>query len=200
MLSLLNELGVFEITGKKMDLEQLKKEFRTGKKIKFIYFWGHKSKGNDIAKSCFSQWYPAPFILDEVRYASAEHYMMAEKARLFNDIEVRERIITTSNPGSAKALGREVKGFDQNIWEQHRMDIVIRANVAKFFQNEELGKFLISTGNRVLVEASPVDKIWGVGLSEQDNEINNPLLWNGLNLLGFALMKVRSVLIEGSNQ
>lgn len=200
MLSLLSELGVFNITEKKMDLEQLKKEFRTGKKIKFIYFWGHKSKGNDIAKSCFSQWYPAPFILDEVRYASAEHYMMAEKARLFNDIEVRERIITTSNPGSAKALGREVKGFDQNIWEQHRMDIVIRANVAKFSQNEELGKFLISTGNRVLVEASPVDKIWGVGLSEQDNEINNPLLWNGLNLLGFALMKVRSVLIEGSNQ
>ncbi|MEB6858649.1 NADAR family protein [Proteus cibi] len=183
-----------------MDLEQLKKEFRAGKKIKYIYFWGHKSKGNDIAKSCFSQWYPAPFILDDVRYASAEHYMMAEKAKLFNDIEVRNRIITTSNPGSAKALGREVKGFDQGIWEQHRMDIVIRANIAKFSQNEELGKFLISTGNRVLVEASPVDKIWGVGLSEQDHEINNPLLWNGLNLLGFALMKVRSVLIEGSNQ
>ena len=200
MLSLLSELGVFNITEKKMDLEQLKKEFCAGKKIKYIYFWGHKSKGNDIAKSCFSQWYPAPFILDEVRYASAEHYMMAEKARLFNDIEVRERIITTSNPGSAKALGREVKGFDQNIWEQHRMDIVIRANIAKFSQNKELGKFLISTGNRVLVEASPVDKIWGVGLSEQDNEINNPLLWNGLNLLGFALMKVRSVLIEGRNQ
>lgn len=200
MLSLLGELGVFNLTGKKMDLEQLKKEFRAGKKIKYIYFWGHKSKGNDIAKSCFSQWYPAPFILDDVRYASAEHYMMAEKAKLFNDIEVRNRIITASNPGSAKALGREVKGFDQDIWEQHRMDIVIRANIAKFSQNEELGKFLISTGNRVLVEASPVDKIWGVGLSEQDNEINNPLLWNGLNLLGFALMKVRSVLIEGSNQ
>lgn len=200
MLSLLSELGVFNIIGKKMDLEQLKKEFRTGRKIKFVYFWGHKSKGNDIAKSCFSQWYPAPFILDDVHYASTEHYMMAEKAKLFNDIEVRERIITTSNPGSAKALGREVKGFDQSIWEQHRMDIVIRANIAKFSQNEELGKFLISTGNRVLVEASPVDKIWGVGLSEQDNEINNPLLWNGLNLLGFALMKVRSVLIESRNQ
>lgn len=200
MLSLLSELGVLNITEKKMDLEQLKKEFRAGKKIKYIYFWGHKSKGNDIAKSCFSQWYPAPFILDNVRYASAEHYMMAEKAKLFNDIEVRKRIITASNPGSAKALGREVKGFDQAIWEQHRMDIVIRANIAKFSQNEELGKFLISTGNRVLVEASPVDKIWGVGLSEQDKEINNPLLWNGLNLLGFALMKVRSVLIEGSNQ
>ncbi len=200
MLSLLCELGVFNITGKKMDLAQLRKEFRAGKKIKYIYFWGHQSKGNDIAKSCFSQWYPAPFILDDVRYASAEHYMMAEKAKLFNDIEVRNRIITASNPGSAKALGREVKGFDQDIWEQHRMDIVIRANIAKFSQNKELGNFLISTGNRVLVEASPVDKIWGVGLSEQDNEIHNPLLWNGLNLLGFALMKVRSILIEGSNQ
>lgn len=200
MLSLLSELEVLNIMEKKMDLEQLKKEFRAGKKIKYIYFWGHKSKGNDIAKSCFSQWYPAPFILDDVRYASAEHYMMAEKATLFNDTEVRKRIITASNPGSAKALGREVKGFDQAIWEQHRMDIVIRANIAKFSQNEELGKFLISTGNRVLVEASPVDKIWGVGLSEQDKEISNPLLWNGLNLLGFALMKVRSVLIESNNQ
>lgn len=200
MLSLLNELGVFVITGKKMDLEQLKTAFRTGKKIKFVYFWGHKSKSHDIAKSCFSQWYPAPFILDEVRYVSAEHYMMAEKAKLFNDIEVRERIIATSNPGSAKALGREVKGFNQEIWEQQRMNIVIRANIAKFSQNKELGNFLISTGNRVLVEASPVDKIWGIGLSEQDKEVSNPLLWNGLNLLGFALMKVRSVLIENSYQ
>lgn len=80
------------------------------------------------------------------------------------------------------------------------MAIVIRANIAKFSQNNALGNFLISTGNRVLVEASPVDKIWGVGLSEQDKEIGNPLLWNGLNLLGFALMKVRRVLIEGSHQ
>ncbi|AYY82470.1 MULTISPECIES: NADAR family protein [Proteus] len=183
-----------------MDLEQLKKDFRTGKKIKFIYFWGHKSKTDDVTKSCFSQWYPAPFILDDVHYVSAEHYMMAEKAKLFNDIEIRERIITTSNPGTAKALGREVKGFNQEIWEQQRMAIVIRANIAKFSQNNALGNFLISTGNRVLVEASPVDKIWGVGLSEQDKEIGNPLLWNGLNLLGFALMKVRRVLIEGSHQ
>ncbi|UDN36053.1 NADAR family protein [Proteus vulgaris] len=183
-----------------MDLEQLKKDFRTGKKIKFVYFWGHKSKTDEVTKSCFSQWYPAPFILDDIRYISAEHYMMAEKAKLFNDIEIRERIIATSNPGTAKALGREVKGFNQEIWEQQRMDIVIRANIAKFSQNNALGTFLISTGNRVLVEASPVDKIWGVGLSEQDKEISNPLLWNGLNLLGFALMKVRSVLMEGSHQ
>ncbi|WP_193017174.1 NADAR family protein [Proteus sp. FME41] len=183
-----------------MDLEQLKKDFCAGKKIKFIYFWGHKTKKNDITKSCFSQWYPAPFILDNVRYVSAEHYMMAEKARIFNDRVIYERIITTSNPGTAKALGREVKGFNQEIWDQQRMEIVIRANIAKFSQNKELGKFLISTGNRVLVEASPVDKIWGVGLSEQDKEVSNPLLWNGLNLLGFALMKVRSTLIENSYQ
>ncbi|MBI6528267.1 NADAR family protein [Proteus vulgaris] len=183
-----------------MDLEQLKKDFRTGKKIKFIYFWGHKNKTDEVTKSCFSQWYPAPFILDDVRYVSAEHYMMAEKAKLFNDIEIRERIIATSNPGTAKALGREVKGFNQEIWEQQRMNIVIRANMAKFSQNNVLGAFLISTGNRVLVEASPVDKIWGVGLSEQDKEISNPLLWNGLNLLGFALMKVRSVLMEDNHQ
>lgn len=183
-----------------MDLKQLKNDFQAGKKIKFIYFWGHKSRKNDITKSCFSQWYPAPFILEGIRYVSAEHYMMAEKARLFNDMEIRERIIATSNPGTAKALGREVKGFNQEIWEQQRMDIVIRANIAKFSQNKELSDFLLSTGNRVLVEASPVDKIWGIGLSERDKEAHNPLLWNGLNLLGFALMKVRSELMQTSHQ
>lgn len=179
-----------------MDLQQLQKDFRANKKIKFVFFWGHKAKGNEVTKSCFSQWYPAPFILDGIRYLSAEHYMMAEKARIFNDIEIRERIIATSNPGTAKALGREVKGFDQTIWDQQRMEIVIRANEAKFSQNSSMGEFLISTGTRVLVEASPVDKIWGIGLSEQDKEAENPLLWRGLNLLGFALMKVRSTLIE----
>ncbi|OAT50630.1 COG3236 family protein [Proteus hauseri ATCC 700826] len=179
-----------------MDLQQLQKNFRANKKIKFIFFWGHKTKNDEVNKSCFSQWYPAPFILDDVRYSSAEHYMMAEKARIFNDMEIRARIIATSNPGTAKALGREVKGFDQSIWEQQRIEIVIRANEAKFSQNKNLSQFLISTGTRVLVEASPVDKIWGIGLSEQDKEANNPLLWRGLNLLGFALMKVRSRLIE----
>lgn len=179
-----------------MDLQQLQKDFRANKKIKFIFFWGHKTKSHEVSKSCFSQWYPAPFILDDVRYSSAEHYMMAEKARIFNDMEIRARIIATSNPGTAKALGREVKGFDQSIWEQQRIEIVIRANEAKFSQNKNLSQFLISTGTRVLVEASPVDKIWGIGLSEQDKEANNPLLWRGLNLLGFALMKVRSRLIE----
>lgn len=183
-----------------MDLQQLQKNFRANKKIKFLFFWGHKDRNNEVSKSCFSQWYPAPFTLEEVRYHSAEHYMMAEKARIFHDLEVRDRIIATSNPGTAKALGREVKGFNQAIWEQQRMDIVIRANIAKFSQNKQLGEFLISTGTRVLVEASPVDKIWGVGLSEQDKEITNPLLWRGLNLLGFALMKVRNELIESHYQ
>ncbi|MEQ4924698.1 NADAR family protein [Proteus hauseri] len=179
-----------------MDLQQLQKNFRANKKIKFVFFWGHKTKSDEVTNSCFSQWYPASFIVDDVRYSSAEHYMMAEKARIFNDIEIRERIIQTSNPGTAKALGREVKGFDQAIWEQQRMEIVIRANEAKFSQNRDLAEFLISTGSRILVEASPVDKIWGIGLSKQDKEAENPLLWRGLNLLGFALMKVRSTLIE----
>ncbi len=117
--------------------------------------------------------------------------MMAEKARLFDDRIMLEKIIQAATPKDAKLLGRSVSGFDAAIWEQHRSTIVIEGNYYKFTQNSALQKFLLATGDRVLVEASPVDRIWGIGLAEADPHASEPGKWAGLNLLGFALMEVR---------
>jgi len=172
-----------------------------GNSVKYLCIWGHsKSASDTVTKSCLSQWFDAPFILDEVVYFTAEHYMMAKKARLFKNHELASEIIQSSHPKKANALGRKVTGFDNAVWNQHRFDIVVSANIAKFFQNEVLAEFLLGTGNRILVEASPVDKIWGIGLSGDDTEASNPLKWKGLNLLGFALMEVRDRLKATSNK
>lgn len=117
--------------------------------------------------------------------------MMAEKARLFGDETIRSQILRAGSPGAAKNLGRKVSGFDEATWRAHRFGIVVEGNHAKFAQNNELGDFLRSTGSKVLVEASPKDRIWGIGMERDDEHANNPLLWKGLNLLGFALMEVR---------
>jgi ribA/ribD-fused uncharacterized protein len=117
--------------------------------------------------------------------------MMAEKAALFDDQEIRAQVLQATTPNAAKALGRKVRGFNDQRWLQHRYDIVIQANQAKFSQNPELNEFLMRTGSRVIVEASPVDAIWGIGLAQDHADVNDPNLWKGLNLLGFALMQVR---------
>lgn len=181
----------------KYNLEQTQKEFRKSNKQKFLFFWGHqKHKDGTVGKSCLSQWWESDFTIDGNLYYSAEHYMMAEKARLFNDFEIREQILNTKSPAKAKKLGRKVANFDQEIWKKHRYEIVKTGNYAKFNQNPELKDFLISTKSRIIVEASPVDAIWGIGLAEDNAACQNPLQWKGLNLLGFALMEVRDMLLE----
>lgn len=122
--------------------------------------------------------------------------MMAEKARLFGDKASEQSILVAETPDQAKSLGRKVSGFSSDVWEQHRFEIVVDGNLHKFTQRPELTRFLVSTGNKVLVEASPVDAIWGIGLSEDDARVTNPLEWPGENLLGFALMRVRDQLIK----
>lgn len=117
--------------------------------------------------------------------------MMAEKAALFDDQENRAQVLRAPTPNAAKALGRKVRGFNDKVWLQHRYDIVVRANQAKFSQNQQLNEYLLQTGSRVIVEASPVDNVWGIGLAQDSADANNPNLWKGLNLLGFALMQVR---------
>ncbi|MES2264813.1 MAG: NADAR family protein [Pseudomonadota bacterium] len=165
----------------------------SGGKVKILMFWGHRpSKDGLITKSCFSQWFETEFHVDGIRYSSAEQYMMAEKARLFSDETALHRILESTNPGAVKAIGREILGFDENIWLDKRWDIVVQANFGKFSQNSSLQEFLLATNERILVEASPVDKIWGVGLAADDARSENPSEWEGLNLLGFALMEVRS--------
>ena len=166
----------------------------SGEKLKFMFFWGHQSNGKKITKSCFSQWYNSPFEENGLTFLSAEHYMMHAKALLFNDLNIANKVLTAKTAGEAKALGREIQSFNESIWLQHRFDIVVRANLAKFSSSADLTAFLLNTGNRVLVEASPVDKIWGVGLSSDNPAIENPKRWQGLNLLGYVLMDVRSKL------
>lgn len=184
----------------KYSIDTISADFKKGKKIKFLFFWGHqKSKDGTITKTCFSQWWISPFVVNEVVYKTAEHWMMAKKAELFNDLEMLEAIIAVKSPAEAKALGRNVKNFDATVWDEKRYEIVVEGNFHKFSQNEELKDFLLNTGSRTLVEASPVDKIWGIGLSADDVKAENPLRWNGLNLLGFALMEVRDQL-EGSKK
>jgi len=172
-------------------LEGIRARFNAGERLKYVFFWGHQPGMNGVTASCFSQWYSAPFVIDGQRYPTAEHYMMAEKAALFGDQATRAQVLQAPNPGAAKALGRQVLGFDEATWLEQRFSIVTRANEAKFSQNAELGQFLKQTGSRVLVEASPLDKIWGIGLAQDDDRTNNPNQWQGLNLLGFALMRVR---------
>ena len=171
--------------------KELQARFNAGEKLKYLFFWGHQPARQGVTAACFSQWYGAPFTVDGQRYPTAEHFMMAEKAALFGDPSAREQILKAPNPGAAKALGRQVRGFDEAVWVRHRFAIVVRANQAKFGQNPALGQFLRQSGHHILVEASPVDRVWGVGLAKDDGKITNPNLWRGLNLLGFALMQVR---------
>jgi ribA/ribD-fused uncharacterized protein len=164
-------------------------------RVKYLFFWGHQpSKDGVITKSCFSQWWAADFVVAGVTYRSAEHWMMAEKARLFGDEAVLTRILAAKSPAEAKKLGREIQGFEPERWDARKMDIVTTGNWHKFSQHRDLREFLLSTGDRVLVEASPVDAIWGIGLAADSPDAENPARWQGPNLLGFALMEVRDQL------
>jgi ribA/ribD-fused uncharacterized protein len=163
-----------------------------GQQLKYLMFWGHRPPAGDgTGKGCLSQWWPAPFTVDGVVYPTAEHFMMAGKALLFGDSEVAEQIVRVSHPGAAKALGRQVRGFYEDRWAGQRFGIVVTGNLAKFSQHPKLGQFLLATGDRVLVEASPQDRVWGIGLAADDERAASPHTWQGLNLLGFALMEVR---------
>ena len=158
----------------------------------FVFFWGHTAK--KVIKACFSQWYVAPFEIEGKQYICAEQYMMEQKALLFGNVEIAQKIMETEDPSVHKALGREIVGFVEEIWNQHKYQFVLNANMAKFSQNEPLKEFILSTGSKILVEASPYDKIWGIGMRASDENITNPSLWQGQNLLGIALMEVRETL------
>lgn len=169
-----------------------------GARLHYLFFWGHRPQRNGgVGAGCLSQWWPAAFAVDGIPYATCEHYMMAAKARLFGDESIAEQILAAAGPEQAKALGRRVRAFDEPVWNAHRFDIVVAGNVAKFSQHPHLLGYLLGTAGRVLVEASPVDRIWGIGLPADDPRAADPTRWPGLNLLGFALMQVRTQLAAG---
>src|SRR5262250_248775 len=124
--------------------ENLLRAVRSGLRPKYLFFWGHKPLPNgEIGKPCFSQWWPAPFSVNGTTYPTAEHFMMAEKARLFGDETTRAQILKAGSPKAAKQLGRQVKGFKESVWIEARIQIVVAGNLAKFGQNHELGAFLL---------------------------------------------------------
>ena len=183
------------------DINWLTEKFEKGEALKFLYFWGHTNKyKEEVGKFCFSQWFESPFVINNVTYKTSEHWMMAQKALLFHDKDTFKRIIACNKPGEAKELGRQVANFDEQIWEEKKFDIVKLGNFYKFSQNPKLADYLLKTDTRILVEASPIDTIWGIGLSQDSEDIGNMYAWRGQNLLGFVLMEVRDCLKSPSLQ
>jgi hypothetical protein len=151
---------------------------------RFVFFWGGWP----------SQWHKCRFRVDGLEYNCCEQFMMAEKARVFADWEAEAAILATPNPRQQKALGRKVRNFDAGVWNSVCRGIVYRANLAKFEQSGELYELLMATGDRTIVEASPQDAIWGIGLRQDDPRAHDPAQWRGTNWLGIALMQVRDEL------
>lgn len=181
------------------DRSTLIKAWNEGVCPEFLMFWGRK--GGDTSKLgpyVFSQWYFSDFEIKGTVYPTAEHWMMAEKARLMGDAETLQRILVSENPNQAKRLGREIRNWDEARWDANKFEVVVQGNVAKFGQDKNLRNFLLGTLDTVLVEASPHDKVWGIGLRREDSASKDPTKWRGQNLLGFALMETRTRLREES--
>ncbi|RZT87083.1 hypothetical protein EV383_3990 [Pseudonocardia sediminis] len=174
------------------DRTELLTAIETGRAFSYLPFYGQTAEpGVPAGPWVLSQWWPAAFTVDGRTYPTAEHWMMERKADLFGDAETGARVLAAGSPAEAKQLGREVRGFDSGVWREHRSGIVVRGNEAKFGQDEVLAGYLRSTGDAVIVEASPVDRVWGVGRAVDDPAAVDPRRWDGENLLGFALMTVR---------
>lgn len=180
-------------------IDKLKEAYRNDKNLEYLFFSGHQpNKDGSITKSCLSQWWKSNFKIDSDNYSCMEQYMMAEKARLFNDCEALEKIMKCTNQLIMQELGRSVNNFDEKLWVKRRYDIILNGNYAKFTQNNELRQFLIDTKDKVLVNASSYDKVWGIGMYDFENK-ENPFTWEGYNLLGFALMEVRDEILRVYN-
>lgn len=155
----------------------------------FTFFWSGP----------FSQWHRCKFAVDGVEYNCAEQYMMHQKALFFKDTETAKKIMETSSPKAQKALGRQVTSFDAGAWDGVARDVVLRGNLAKFKQNPDLLATLLATKG-TLVEASPYDKIWGIGLKEGDPKTLDRATWRGKNWLGQVLTAARGLFENGEDE
>jgi ribA/ribD-fused uncharacterized protein len=154
---------------------------------RFVFFWSGWP----------SQWYKCRFEIDRVTFNCAEQYMMAEKARIFGDAQIEAKVLAATDPREQKALGRRVRNFDEARWNSVCREIVYAGNLAKFSQDERLAEVLLNTGHRTIVEASPTDAIWGIGLAKDHPDAQVPARWRGTNWLGVALMQVRDTIRAG---
>lgn len=158
-----------------MDRESLRERVEAGEVFEYLLFWGHRVPADGrLTPSCLSQWYPARSVVSGITYETAEHFMMAGKARLFGDDDMLQRILVAPDPNAAKKLGRKVRGFDEERWREARLSLVTEGSEAKFGQSARLKAFLLGTADRVLVEASPFDRIWGIGMSAKNPDAADP--------------------------
>ncbi|MBI3633037.1 MAG: NADAR family protein [Candidatus Vogelbacteria bacterium] len=162
----------------------LKKEDNVVKNQNVFLFWD----------GILSQWHSSEFALDGLAFKWAEQWMMYKKAEIFGDTETMKKVLRAESPKECKQLGRQVCGFISSEWDKVSRDIVYEGNIAKFSQNVELKKQLLDTGDAMLVEASPYDKKWGIGLAASDPRAKDPSRWLGTNWLGEVLMRVRTEL------
>jgi len=149
----------------------------------FTFFYGPESP--------FSNWYMMPFVHNGHQYNCSEQYMMYQKAMLFHDYDVADMIMEQSHPRKQKFLGREVRNFDNEVWMENCEDIMVDGLYSKFTQDSYSLITMIDSGDSIIVEASPTDKIWGIGMDVNHPDINDPNKWKGMNLLGKVLMRTR---------
>lgn len=158
----------------------------------YLFFWSEKGR-----QGVYSQWYPSEFVENDLRFVNAEQYMMYRKAKMFGDIMTARKILESRDPREIKDLGRQVQNFDESKWVMNRETIVIQGNYLKFSQDAELKKKILSD-NYEFVEASPYDRVWGIGFAQRD-ALANRQSW-GSNLLGKCLNRVRDMLVEEHQQ
>lgn len=159
-------------------------------------FYGHNSKNHIVGVECFSQFFKAEFVINELKFSCAEQYMMYMKAKTFGEDRLANEILGLGyDPYKSKKLGRSrMANFDSKLWDSLSPKVVLDGNIAKFSQNPDILRVLANTGQTILVEATNNDFIWGNGLHISDSKLSKPTEWKGLNQLGFALMEVRDLL------
>lgn len=167
-----------------MNRKSLLSDIERGQKFDYHTFWGGP----------FSQWDVSRFEHQGDKYVTAEHFMMVQKARMFGDKKAENRMFSTDSPRTVKAIGREVRGYVDAVWTARRYDAVLLGSFFKFTHSRTHYDALMSTGEQILVEASPEDRIWGVGRTPPDPRAKDPRKWDGDNLLGFVLTEVRDSL------
>ena len=163
----------------------------SGRQVNAVFF--HKP---EEPHGYLSNWYPAAFDLDGIRYSSTEQYIMYQKCRLFGDEASAEAVMATDDPGKQQAIGQHASGYIHNVWIGSRQMIAFRGLLAKFRQNENLKQKLLETGDAYLVECAGSDKNWACGIRLNDDKRFDAENWKGQNILGFALMEVRRILKE----
>lgn len=171
----------------KYTIEELPQVLETNN---IIAFWKPKNTAN-IGSHVLTQWHKCKFKLGNFQYNNTEQYMMMEKAKLFEDDFIYEQLKKPMHPKEYKALGRKIRGFEEKTWDKAKVEIVYKGNHAKFTQNKDLEKYLVQTKDKIIIEASPYDTVWGIGLAVTSDDLLIPENWKGENLLGFILMQVR---------